>query len=612
MFPEEFGEARDEAVEAAETAEKSEHGITAESAVINKNQERFNQCKKAFIRFQCATGEETIGFVSLVGRLCIKAIRHIPTRFIDRIKKTVHSFVAFFRRRYDRAVGRVLKFRTMLVRGVHRFGERVREGFGKNLFAGLGSVFYCLFRSVQFFCRYLATLFNYTVPVAGLCLLLAVVNHYMGLTFGLAVEYEGKTIGYVSNENVVFSAQQMMQERIVYGDGEEHITVDPTFTITVVDQNKLADANDVCNEMIAISGGVIEEAWGLYINDEFMGATVEGQALTDTLDTLLADYQKKYGFETVSFVDTVEIKEGLYPINGVVELSKLTDLVTSDVASQITYTVQLGDAPYNVAKEFGITLEELYANNPGMDNGNRFIPGDVLMIAGAKPYLSIQGTRTETFKESVSFSVEKTNTSSLYQGQTQIKKAGKNGENEVTYIVTYIDETVQSKQAIATKVIKKPVTQILLVGTKKVPNSVSSIKPSSGNGKIGNLTFMWPVDGGYYSRGWKYYHKAMDIAAPMNTPLRASADGIVVSAFTSGWNTGYGRYVKIDHGNGVCTLYAHCNTLKVKVGQKVKKGDLIALMGSTGNSTGSHVHFEIQVNGNRIDPEPYIGRYYNR
>ena len=83
----------------------------------------------------------------------------------------------------------------------------------------------------------------------------------------------------------------------------------------------------------------------------------------------------------------------------------------------------------------------------------------------------------------------------------------------------------------------------------------------------------------------------------------AADNGTVIAA---GYSGSYGYRVLIDHGNGLRTLYAHCSKLLVSVGQKVNQGETIALVGSTGNSTGAHCHFEVYVNGSRVDPLPYI------
>ena len=99
-------------------------------------------------------------------------------------------------------------------------------------------------------------------------------------------------------------------------------------------------------------------------------------------------------------------------------------------------------------------------------------------------------------------------------------------------------------------------------------------------------------------------HGGMDLAVPTGTPIRAALPGTVtVSKYNAG---GYGYYVMIDHGNGLATLYGHCSKLLAKVGQTVQAGEIIALSGSTGRSTGPHLHFEVRVNGERANPRAYL------
>ena len=100
-----------------------------------------------------------------------------------------------------------------------------------------------------------------------------------------------------------------------------------------------------------------------------------------------------------------------------------------------------------------------------------------------------------------------------------------------------------------------------------------------------------------------HVHSGIDIAARAGTPIKAAADGKVSY---SGWMSGYGNFVVIDHENGVQTCYGHCNKLYAKIGTEVKAGDVIATVGSTGNSTGNHLHFEIRINGSKINPQRYI------
>ena len=106
---------------------------------------------------------------------------------------------------------------------------------------------------------------------------------------------------------------------------------------------------------------------------------------------------------------------------------------------------------------------------------------------------------------------------------------------------------------------------------------------------------------GYRSSG---FHGGVDLAAPGGSPILAARAGKVLTAT---YHYSYGNYVIVDHGGGISTLYAHASKLLVKKGQTVKKGQQIAKVGTTGNSTGNHLHFEVRINGKRTNPEPYIG-----
>ena len=99
-------------------------------------------------------------------------------------------------------------------------------------------------------------------------------------------------------------------------------------------------------------------------------------------------------------------------------------------------------------------------------------------------------------------------------------------------------------------------------------------------------------------------HSGLDIAAPRGTPIKAAAAGTVTYSGNAG--DGYGNYVVIAHANGVKTVYAHCSQLLVSKGQTISQGEVIAKVGSTGNSTGPHLHFEVRVNGSCVNPLNYV------
>ncbi|MDD4599730.1 hypothetical protein SDC9_04235 [bioreactor metagenome] len=132
------------------------------------------------------------------------------------------------------------------------------------------------------------------------------------------------------------------------------------------------------------------------------------------------------------------------------------------------------------------------------------------------------------------------------------------------------------------------------------------------NARMSATPSLWPSSGDVTSRfGWRSspwgggsdWHPGIDIANDAGTPIMATGAGRVVH---SGWYTGYGKMVKIDHGNGIVTIYAHNSENIVSEGQYVKKGETIAYMGNTGWSTGPHVHYEIRVNGTAVNPAKFL------
>ncbi len=123
---------------------------------------------------------------------------------------------------------------------------------------------------------------------------------------------------------------------------------------------------------------------------------------------------------------------------------------------------------------------------------------------------------------------------------------------------------------------------------------------------------IWPTSGEVTSGfGWRNspmgggseLHPGMDIANSMGAPVVAAADGLVIQSGSAG---GYGNIVQIDHGNGISTIYGHNSRIIVSVGQNVRKGQVVSYVGSTGKSTGPHLHYEVRVNGNAVDPIGYM------
>lgn len=169
--------------------------------------------------------------------------------------------------------------------------------------------------------------------------------------------------------------------------------------------------------------------------------------------------------------------------------------------------------------------------------------------------------------------------------------------DEVSEALTMLEER--------TAVRRTSIGQLAVMMQKDVPGASSFL----GDDTPVTTPTGWPTDG-FISSGYGLrwngaeFHQGIDIAAEMGTPIVATADGVVTIA---GWNAGgYGNMVDIDHGSGVSTRYGHASAVVVTPGQRVRRGQIIAYVGSTGHSTGPHLHYEVRLSGQPVNPTSYL------
>ncbi|MBE6806096.1 MAG: peptidoglycan DD-metalloendopeptidase family protein [Clostridia bacterium] len=185
-------------------------------------------------------------------------------------------------------------------------------------------------------------------------------------------------------------------------------------------------------------------------------------------------------------------------------------------------------------------------------------------------------------------------------GYREVTVDGVNGLNHSVEQVVYIDGVECERKKLDDEVVTAPVDKVVVVGTAY---------NTSDNNATTNMVFPIARTSYFISSPFKEYrgyyaHKGVDIATNKGTPIYAVQEGTVL---TAGWHDDYGYHVIINHGNGVKTLYAHASKLCVSAGQEVKRGQKIAEVGSTGWSTGYHLHIELIINGKYVDALKYIG-----
>ena len=318
---------------------------------------------------------------------------------------------------------------------------------------------------------------------------------------------------------------------------------------------------------------------------------------TPKADTLSANN------EIISFVQSIRVERGLYPVSSVESLQSINVKLDSVVEGEQTYTIQQGDSPSLVADKVGIPTQTLINLNP--DVTQSMLVGDVLVISHEQPFLQTKTVKTVTEEKEIAFTTETELDHNKASGYEKVVQEGKNGLEEIVSEVTYIDGYETERTVISKTTLQEPVTAKIVVGSLTSSQyNFSGSGTASTESNVGG--YIWPVNGGYISCPiWGYSgHTGTDIAAPAGTTIWASKGGTVAYA---GWSNGYGYNILINHGDGTKTRYAHCSSLAVYTGQQVSQGQVVGYVGQTGWASGNHCHFEIISNGTFLDARNYIG-----
>ena len=509
-------------------------------------------------------------------------------------------------------------FEKTVLSGIHRFGQEkrkfkadVKEALRRMKEAeGISGAFFVLRSIFMAGCRrnkaFLKSVLNMVMPVGALAVLCLTVGFWFTHTFALEIVYQGEVIGLVLDEAQFNAAADMAIERVI--DEENQFTVDrmPKFSMKMVNEEELTPVATLCDRIIQKSDIEIKEGCGVYVDGRFVAALNTKSEVDGILQGLLEEPTQQSPDAKVSFENEVVIKGGLYPVNSIHTEEELKEKLAEKKAVEQYYTVVEGDAPEKIARRFNMSLNELESLNPNLEK--LMFPEKDVLVAKAQSLLSLKITKKVVYNREVAYSTEKKQDAKKDTSYSKITTAGQNGSTEYEDEVTYIDGSEVTRTNLRKTVLKAPVNEVVVVGTKKnTYYSAGSVSRVADSTQAPTGKFIWPVAGGYTSAGWGdgRGHTAMDIAAPKGTSIYASDAGTVVHAGYSG--NGLGIYVEIKHANGYTTKYAHMSAVNCVVGQKVSQGQVIGYVGSTGQSTGNHCHFEIRINGVAINPAREIG-----
>lgn len=484
-----------------------------------------------------------------------------------------------------------------------------------------------------------ASVIDILFPAASVCLLVFCVNTVMSRDYGVAVEYDGAQVGVVSGEEVLGEAQCVVADRVKYYDTEGDYYVTAALAITpltsndsVIDEAALAENMEgrmsekysekpVVSEEEAPEEEIPEfengkvKAYAVRVDGELIGAVESYDQIENVLENIKEPYDSGE-YQEICFDKDVEYDlEEYVDENQIVSESSILKTLTGVESAPEYYEVQPGDNLWNIAESKGMTLSELsscyatYNGNVIDDLEHQVLRvGTLIQIESEVPYLQVECKKEVTFRKEIPFESITIEDASLPSGQVVIDTAGQNGEQRSRALVTYREGTAVRKRTLETITVNEPVSEIIRVGTGSGAGTINYSAPEFIT-EGGTGDYFWPVDGGYISahQGDGRGHKGIDIAAPYGTPIYAAASGTVIDAGT-GWNGGYGNCIIIQNDDGNVTVYAHQAELAAEYGDVIEKGQLIGYVGSTGDSSGNHLHFEVRKDGKYYDPELYVSQ----
>ena len=366
------------------------------------------------------------------------------------------------------------------------------------------------------------------------------------------VGFEGETVGYIPNAD---NAEKIKRTLLKNLNTKENFEIE--FKNVKTEPHNIISENELNERLISVVAPDYIKVCEVYFDDKLICAVTDQIFADNAINAVLKNVKKQFPKASVSFAENIRYSYAYYKNSD-------ENIWTQD------------------RLELAIRSFEL---------------------------LTPQHVECETKISAVDFETVDIETNTLFIGDSRLRRKGEKGSEYVINLVTYIDNKKVLSQNLTSISIKDPVSQVVERGMRAESISMGGYTVTQTSGY-----FCWPVVGlhtvtspfGHRSLG---YHRGIDIsgANASGSLVVAGAAGVVTEA---GWSTGgYGNYVMIDHGNGVETLYAHMldNSLLVSVGDQIPKGYAIGRVGNTGYSFGAHLHFEVRINGTRVNPAWYIG-----
>lgn len=425
----------------------------------------------------------------------------------------------------------------------------------------------------------------YTTAIAVMCFVIYGSFMSLDLTFAKSVMVNGKTVGVVTNVEQFKQYYSDLHKELEedFGQSKEGKV---SYLPCIAFKKSVDDQYTLKQNIMSLYDGVVR-AYSVYADGSFVCASLEKSDLEKALENIRTSYGNS---DSATFVQKIEIKNELVTSDQIKLGDNIKKALLSSTQRESVYVAKGNESLWEIATKHNMSIDKLEKLNPKLSGS--VVEGTQVNVIKSMPILTVQTTVPVEGEFEIACNAEVIYDNTLAKGKQQVKVEGQNGKHYIKKDVVYINGEEVTETVHERTVIKDPVTKVTVVGTKL-----------SG---VGTGTFIRPTYGALssrYGQRWNRQHQGIDIAADTGTDIVAADDGKVEFA---GWEGGYGNLVKLTHGNGYTTYYGHCSKILVSQGDVVEKGQVIAKVGSTGNSTGPHLHFEVRKNNIPQNPLEYI------
>lgn len=409
-----------------------------------------------------------------------------------------------------------------------------------------------------------------------------------------AVEVNGKTIATVAEKD---EAEKLLQHLKTEKERLWHrkVSIEQKLAFENVRVRKYQIDNPiVVKNRLKKAVTFVATAGAIKVNGNIAVVLKDSKEAASVLQKLKDSYNNEnIKVENVSFQESVEVVDVPVSLGEVVTDDKALKLLKEGKQEKKAYIVKPGDSLWTIARANDMHVADLIKMNPSLSE--HLDLGQQINLVALEPMINVVLTGESIVKEEIPYKVVVKKDSGMNSGREKVKIQGQKGEKQVTYKLVMKNGNIISKNAVNEKLIKPAQDQVVIRGSKVMVASRST------GGKLS-----WPIFGRItspFGRRWGEFHTGIDIDGVTGEPVGAAAGGVVIEAGRDG---NYGKMVMIRHSNGLVTRYAHLSSINVSAGDNVSKGELIGRVGSTGRSTGSHLHFEVISGGKVVNPRKFL------